>query len=64
MVLFLVKSSWGNSYAMILYDYDSNSILTRDMKNQTKEAITEKYEDLHGTMVSQGLIPQMQRLDN
>ena len=35
-----VKSSQGSSYVVVLYDYESNDILTWSMKNQTKEAIT------------------------
>ena len=31
---FPVKSSLVNRYSMALYDYDSNAILTRAMKNQ------------------------------
>ena len=38
---FPVKYSWGNIYAMILYNYDSNTILAQAMKNGTKEAIIE-----------------------
>ena len=34
------------------------------MKNRTKEAMAEKYNQLRGTIVSQGLLPKMQILDN
>ena len=48
---------------MILYDYYSNDILTRSIKIRTKEATEEKYKELHGTLVTRGLHPQMQRFD-
>ena len=34
------------------------------MKNQTKESMTEKYKDLHGMLISQGLRPKIQILYN
>ena len=40
-VRFPVKYSWGKSYVMLLYNYDSNDMLTQAMKNQTKESMTE-----------------------
>ena len=41
---FPLKYSWGDRYAVVLYDYDSNAILTRAMKNRTKEAMTKIYK--------------------
>ena len=63
-IQFPVKSSQGNSSAIVLYNYDSNDILTRYMKNRTKEAIAEKYKELHGTLLSWVLRPQIQILYN
>ena len=57
-----VKSSQGNSCVMVLYDYNSNYILTRATEKWTKEAMIEQYKKLHGTLVSWVSRPQMQIL--
>ena len=36
---FPVTSSRGHQYVMVMYDYDSNSILTEPLKNRTAPAI-------------------------
>ena len=43
-VQFTVKFSRVNSYGMVINDYDSNDILTRAVRSQTKEAMTEKHK--------------------
>jgi hypothetical protein len=37
--IFLVVSSKGNKYIMILYDYDSNAILAQHIKDRTAPLI-------------------------
>ena len=49
---------------MVLYNYDSNTILTRAMKNRTKEAMIEIYKELHVILVRIGLLTHMERLYN
>ncbi len=40
---------------MILYDYDSNSILTEPMKSQTDDKIIQSYQALHNRLIAAGL---------
>ena len=61
---FPVQSSQGNKYVMILYDYDSNSILAGAMKSRTAHEMVRAYEKLHTYLVIPGLKPKLQRLDN
>ena len=61
---FLCPSSTGNSYLLIVYDYDSNSILAEPMKNRTGPEHRAAYERVHTLLTSRGLRPQLQRLDN
>ena len=61
---FIVPSSTGNNYLLILYDYDSNSILAEPMRNRTGQCILLAYKAVHARLVAAGLRPQLQRLDN
>jgi hypothetical protein len=61
---FPVTSRRGNKYIMILYDYDSNSILTEPMKSQTDNEIIRSYQALHDRLIAAGLKPRLQKLDN
>jgi hypothetical protein len=49
---------------MILYDYDSNAILAEPMISRTASSIVAAYKTLHSKLVSAGLQPQLQKLDN
>ena len=61
---FIVPSSTGNNYLLILYDNDSNSILAEPMRNRTGQCILLAYKAVHARLVAAGLRPQLQRLDN
>ncbi|KAI2491412.1 Reverse transcriptase (RNA-dependent DNA polymerase) [Fragilaria crotonensis] len=61
---FVVASSTGNNYILVLYDYDSNSILVEPMLNRTGACILNAFQVLHARLVTAGLKPQLQRLDN
>jgi hypothetical protein len=61
---FLVPSSSGNEYFLLLYDYDSNYIHAEPMPNRTAKSIVNAYTKAHATLVQAGLRPQLQRLDN
>jgi Reverse transcriptase (RNA-dependent DNA polymerase) len=61
---FVTPSSNGNNYLVILYDYDSNSILAEPTKNKSAESILTAYKALHARLCAAGLRPQLQRLDN
>ena len=45
---FPVTSDRGKKYLFILYEYDSNYILVRPMKNRTDKESVQVFQDLHG----------------
>jgi hypothetical protein len=49
---------------LIAYDYDSNAILMRPIKNRTAEALTATIQDVHNTLAKGGCQPKFHRLDN
>ena len=62
---FVVASSTGNNYLLVVYDYDSNGILVEPMKNRTANSILQAFTTIHARLVAAaGLRPQLQRLDN
>ena len=61
---FVVSSSSGNNYIMVLYDYDSNHIFVQPFQNRTAKCILDAYKILHAHLTQAGLKPRLQRLDN
>ena len=61
---FPVTSSKGNKYIMIMYDYDSNSILGQPMKSRTGDEILRAFTKMHEQLKEAGLTPKLHRLDN
>lgn len=61
---FIVASTSGNNYILVLYDYDSNSILIEALRSRTGPCILAGYKRLHARLVAAGLRPKLQRLDN
>ena len=61
---FVVASSAGNNYILVVYDYDSNSILVEPMRSRTGPCILEAFKIVHNRLVIAGLRPQLHRLDN
>ncbi len=61
---FPVPSSKGNQYIMVMYDYDTNAILTEPLKNRTGSEILRGYQKLHKYLVVRGFKPQVHWLDN
>lgn len=49
---------------MVMYDYDTNAILTEPLKNRTGGEILRGYQKLHRYMVVRGFKPQVHWLDN
>lgn len=61
---FVVASSAGHNYIMVVYDYDSNAILVAPMRSRTGPCILATFQIMHARLVAAGLRPQLQRLDN
>jgi hypothetical protein len=54
----------GNNYILILYDYDSNSVLSAPMKNRGEKDMVRTFDLLIQALIIRGLTPHLQRLDN
>ncbi|KAI2494253.1 hypothetical protein MHU86_20271 [Fragilaria crotonensis] len=61
---FIVASSSGNNYVLIVYDYDSNSILVEPIRSRSGPCILAAFKIIHARLVTAGLRPQLHRLDN
>jgi hypothetical protein len=57
-------SESGNNYLLVAYDYDSNAILLRPIKNRTADALTEAIKSVHNTLSKGGCQPKFHRMDN
>eukprot|EP00978_Attheya_sp_CCMP212_P021146 scaffold61395_cov46-Attheya_sp.AAC.2 len=51
---FPILSAQGNQYIFILYDYDSNAILSRAMKNRSDKEMTRFFSELADTLKDRG----------
>jgi hypothetical protein len=61
---FPTTSLSGNKYMLIMYDYDSNSILSAPMKNRGDKEMVRAFDLLIQSLILSGLKPLLQRLDN
>jgi hypothetical protein len=61
---FVLPSSNGNNYLMVVYDYDSNHIFAQPFRNRTIKCILDAYKIVHAPLFKAGLRPRLQRLDN
>ena len=61
---FIVASSTGSNYILVLYDYDSNNILVEPMRSRSGPCILRAFQTLHARLVTAGLRPKLHRLDN
>jgi hypothetical protein len=52
----------GNKYILILYDYDSNSVLSAPMKNRGDKDMVHAFDLLIQSLIIRGLKPHLQRL--
>jgi hypothetical protein len=62
--IFPTTSISGNRYILILYDYDSNSVLSAPMKNRGAKGMVRAFDLLIQSLIIRGLRPSLQRLDN
>jgi hypothetical protein len=61
---FPVVSSKGNTYIMILYDYDSNASLAQPIKDRTAPELLRAFQVMEQEVVARGLKPKLMKLDN
>lgn len=61
---FIVPSSLGNNYMLILYDQDSNYIHVEPMSSRSGKDILAAYKKGFALFTSRGLTPLLQQLDN
>jgi hypothetical protein len=61
---FPVQSSRGYNYVMVLYDYDSNAILSKPVKTRQASELTQAWTALHSRLQSNGYAPNLYILDN
>ena len=61
---FPVKSSSGNHYIFLLYNYDSNTIHVWPLCSRKGSATVETFKSVYGLLVSRGLKPTLMKLDN
>jgi hypothetical protein len=54
----------GNKYIMILYDYDSNAILSQPIKDRTAPELLKAFKVMEQELVARGLRPKLMKLDN
>jgi hypothetical protein len=56
--------SKGHKYVLVLYDYNTNNILTEPMKNRGDKEIVRAYNKLIQQLIDHGFKPRLQSLDN
>jgi hypothetical protein len=61
---FPVQSSRGYKYILVLYDYDSNAILTEPMRNRSDTEHLRAYNKLHQYLLDRVFCPLLQKMDN
>jgi hypothetical protein len=54
----------GHQYILIIYDYDSHSILAETMKNRSAQEHVRAYNKIYHYLCAQGFRPQLEKLDN
>ena len=61
---FPIQSNRGTNYIFVLYDYDSNAILVRPLRNRSAHKIHRVFTSVHTYLVTCGLRPRLHTLDN
>jgi hypothetical protein len=49
---------------MVLYDYDSNAILAKPIKDRTEPELLKAFQFMEQELVAKGLKPKLVKLDN
>ena len=58
------KSSRGNQYFLVVYDYDSNAILVKPLKSRQAAEIREAWLKMHKKLALGGTTPELYIMDN
>jgi hypothetical protein len=61
---FPVVLSKGNTYIMILYDYDSSAILAQPIKDRMAPELLQAFQVMEQELVARGMKPKLMKLDN
>ena len=61
---FPIISRKGNKYVMVLYDQNTNSILSEPLKSHSQKEILGAQIKLHDYLADRGFTPRVQILDN
>ena len=61
---FPVRSFQGNRCQFVAYDYRSNAILVRPLKDQTDKSLLEAFEDVYEYLTTRGFKPRLNVMDN
>jgi hypothetical protein len=61
---FPTTSGQGNSYVMVMYDFDSNTINAVAIKNRRKESLIRGYNEMYEDLQRAGINTVLHRLDN
>jgi hypothetical protein len=61
---FLTTSGQGNSYVMVMYDFDSNTMNAVAIKNRKKESLIKGYNKMCEHLQKAGINSVLHRLDN
>jgi hypothetical protein len=59
---FPTTSAKGNKYILVLYDYDTNNILTEPMKNRGDKEMVRAYNKLIQELIDHGFKPRLHRI--
>jgi hypothetical protein len=61
---FPVQSFCGYNYVMVLYEYDSNAVLSTPLKTRTAGELTKAWTELYSKLQVNGHAPELHMLDN
>ena len=61
---FPVTSMQGNKYILLVYHYNSNSIIVRPLKNRSDKETLEVYDDIYKELTRKGFQLKLHILDN
>ena len=61
---FPIQSNRGAKYILVVYEYDSNAIIVRPLRNPTASEITYVFQSVIQYILARGLCPRLHTLDN